>query len=62
MHSTCNDRLTKAAKRYVSPGTRPLTNAEAEARASAQLIKDPACDTDLVATAAREMTRLIAGE
>ena len=59
MHSTCNDRLTKAAKRYVSPGTRPLTTAEAEARALAQLIKDPACDADLIAAAAREMARLI---
>ena len=62
MHSTCTDRLTKAAKRYVSPGTRPLTNAEAEARALAQLIKSPDCDADLVAAAAREMARLIDGE
>ena len=62
MHSTCTDRLTKAAKRYVSPGTRPLTTAEAEARALAQLIKSPACDADLVAAAAREMARLIDGE
>jgi len=62
MHSTCTDRQTKAAKRYVSPGSRPLTNAEAETRALAQLIKSPECDADLVAAAAREMARLIDGE
>lgn len=62
MHSTCTDRTTKSARRYVSPGSRPLTNAEAEARALAQLIKDPTCDADLVTAAAREMARLIDGE
>ena len=62
MHSTCNDRLTKAAKRYVSPGTRPLTTEEAETRALAQLIKSPACDAALVAAAAREMAKLIDSE
>ena len=38
MHSTCNDRLTKAAKRYVSPGTRPLTTAEQDL--AVKLMKD----------------------
>ncbi len=62
MTSTCKDRTTKAARRYVSPGSRPLTNAEAEARALAQLIKSPECDRDLLEAAAREMARLIDGE
>ena len=42
MHSTCTDRLTKAAKRYVSPGTRPLTNAAPEF-----LFNDPAATSAL---------------
>jgi len=62
MTTTCADATTKAARRYVSPGTRPLTNAEAEARALAQLIKSPDCDADLIAAAAREMARRIESE
>ena len=62
MHSACNDTTTKAARRYVSPRTRPLTLEEAQTRALAYMLKDPDCDADLVAAAAREMARLIDGE
>ena len=62
MHSTCVDRTTKAARRYVSPRTRPLTSDEAQTRALAYMLKDPDCDQDLIDAAAREMARLIEGE
>lgn len=62
MHSTCPDHTTRAARRYVSPRTRPLTREEAEIRALAYALKDPRCDTDLVKAAAREMAALIADE
>lgn len=62
MHSTCTDRTTKAARRYVSPNTRPLTREEAETRALAYTIKAPDCDRDLREAAAREMARQIEGE
>ncbi len=53
---------TRAARRYVSPGSRPPTREEAETRALAYLLKDPLCDPDLINAAAREMARLIQGE
>jgi len=62
MHSTCVDRTTKAARRYVSPRTRPLTSEEAQTRALAYMLKDPDCDQDMIDAAAREMARLIEGE
>jgi predicted amidophosphoribosyltransferase len=62
MHSTCIDRTTKAARRYVSPRTRPLTSEEAQTRALAYMLKDPDCDQDMIDAAAREMARLIEGE
>jgi len=62
MTSTCADATTKAARRYVSPRTRPLTEEEAQTRALAYMLKDPDCDQDLVEAAAREMARLIDGE
>ncbi len=62
MHSTCVDRTTKAARRYISPRTRPLTSEEAQTRALAYMLKDPDCDQDLIDAAAREMARLIEGE
>ncbi|HQA38497.1 MAG TPA: hypothetical protein PLW27_06305 [Kiritimatiellia bacterium] len=62
MTSTCPDTATKAARRYVSPRTRPLTSDEAQIRALAYTIKDPECDQDLIDAAAREMARLIEGE
>lgn len=62
MHSTCVDRTTKAARRYVSPRTRPLTSEEAQTRALAYMLKDPDCDQDMIDAAAREMARLIEDE
>ena len=62
MTAACQDRTTKAARRYVSPRTRPLTSEEAQIRALAYAIKDPDCDQDLVDAAAREMAKLIEGE
>jgi hypothetical protein len=62
MHSTCTDRTTKAARRYVSPRTRPLTQEEAEIRALAYAIKSPFCDSELVEAAARAMAAQIEGE
>ena len=62
MKSACNDHTAKAARRYVSPRTRPLTSEEAQIRALAYAIKDPDCDQDLIDAAAREMARLIDGE
>lgn len=62
MTSTCPDTATKAARRYVSPRTRPLTSEEAQIRALAYAIKDPECDRDLIEAAAREMAKLIEGE
>jgi len=62
MNSTCKDRTTKSARRYVSPNTRPLTREEAETRALAYAIKDPSCDRDLIDAAAREMAKQIDGE
>lgn len=62
MHSTCTDRTTKSARRYVSPNTRPLTREEAETRALAYALKNPACDRDLIDAAAREMAKQIDGQ
>ena len=62
MTSACTDATTKAARRYVSPRTRPLTESEAQTRALAYMLKDPDCDQDLIDAAAREMARLIDGE
>ena len=62
MHSACNDTTTRAARRYISPRTRPLTPDEAQTRALAYMLKDPDCDADMIAAAAREMARLIDGE
>jgi len=62
MITTCIDTATKAARRYVSPRTRPLTSEEAQIRALAYAIKDPDCDRDLIEAAAREMAKLIEGE
>jgi len=62
MTYACNDRTTKAARRYVSPRTRPLTSEEAQTRALAYMLKDTDCDQDLIDAAAREMARLIENE
>jgi len=62
MHSTCHDTTTKAARRYVSPRSRPLTREEAEIRALAYAIKDITCDDDLVDAAAAAMYELVKGE
>jgi len=62
MHSTCRDTTTRAARRYVSPRTRPLTSEEAQVRALAYMLKDLDCDKDMVEAAAREMAKLIEGE
>ena len=62
MHSTCTDWTTKAARRYVSPRTRPLTRDEAEIRALAYAIKDKHCDRELVQAAAEAMGKLIEDE
>ena len=62
MTAACQDRTTKAARRYVSPRTRPLTSEEAQVRALAYLLKEPDCDQDLVDAAAREMAKLVEGE
>ena len=62
MTTTCTATTTKAARRYVSPRTRPLTSEEAQVRALAYMLKDQDCDQDLIEAAAREMARLIDGE
>ena len=62
MTTTCTDTTAKAARRYVSPRTRPLTSEEAQVRALAYAIKDPDCDRDLIDAVAREMAKLIEGE
>ena len=62
MTSACNDHTAKAARRYVSPRTRPLTSEEAQVRALAYMLKELDCDDDLVLAAAREMAKLIEGE
>jgi len=62
MTTTCTDTTTKAARRYVSPRTRPLTSEEAQVRALAYMLKDPDCDQDIVEAAAREMAKLVEGE
>ena len=62
MHSTCPDRSTKAARRYISPRARPLTREEAEIRALAYAVKNVTCDEELVEAAARAMALLIEGE
>ena len=62
MTTACTDNTTKAARRYVSPRTRPLTSEEAQVRALAYAIKNTDCDQDLIDAAAREMAKLIEGE
>jgi len=62
MHSTCADRTTKAARRYVSPRNRPLTRREAEVRALSYALKTPDCDQDVIDLAAREMAALVADD
>ena len=62
MTTACADNTTKAARRYVSPRTRPLTSEEAQVRALAYMLKDPDCDQDIIEAAAREMAKLVEGE
>ncbi|MEI7903556.1 MAG: hypothetical protein WCK89_25235 [bacterium] len=59
MRSSCADRKTRAARRYVSPRQgRALTQRERETRALCYLIKSTDCPQDLVDQAAREMAAL----
>ena len=59
MHSNNPDRLTRAARRYVSPRTRPLTPEEAETRAMSYLLKDVNGPAAVFLHAAGEMAALI---
>lgn len=62
MNTTCHPySTTRAARRYVSPRTRPLTPEEAETRALSYLLKDPACPEAALQTAAAEMAALVWG-
>ncbi|MEI7900765.1 MAG: hypothetical protein WCK89_10960, partial [bacterium] len=59
MKSSCADRKTRAARRYVSPRQgRALTQKERETRALSYLLKSPDCPQDLVDQAATEMAHL----
>ena len=51
----------RAARLYVSPRTRPLTQDEMEARALSYLLKEPTCPPAGLEIAARKMAELIRG-
>jgi hypothetical protein len=55
------DRLTKAARLYVSPRSRPLNQYEMETRGLSYLLKDADCPEQAIHIAAREMAALIWG-
>ena len=52
---------TRAARRYVSPRTRPLNEYERETRGLSYMLKDPACPAAAVQVAAIEMAALVWG-
>ena len=62
MNSTFNPyRTTRAARRYVSPRTRPLNQFERETRGLSYMLKDPACPEAALQVAAAEMAALVWG-
>ena len=62
MSATFNPyRSTRAARRYVSPRTRPLNEYERETRGLSYMLKDPACPAAAVQVAAIEMAALVWG-
>ena len=54
-------RTTRAARRYVSPRTRPLNQFERETRGLSYMLKDPACPEAALQIAAAEMAALVWG-
>ncbi len=54
-------RSTRAARRYVSPRTRPLNQFERETRGLSYMLKDPACPEAALQVAAAEMAALVWG-
>ena len=54
-------RTTRAARRYVSPRTRPLNQFERETRGLSYMLKDPACPEAALQVAAAEMAALVWG-
>ena len=62
MNSTFSPyRTTRAARRYVSPRTRPLNQFERETRGLSYMLKDPACPEAALQVAAAEMAALVWG-
>ena len=62
MSATFNPyRSTRAARRYVSPRTRPLNQFERETRGLSYMLKDPACPEAALQVAAAEMAALVWG-
>ena len=54
-------RSTRAARRYVSPRTRPLNQFERETRGLSYMLKDPDCPEPALHVAAIEMAALVWG-
>ena len=62
MNTACHPySTTRAARRYVSPRTRPLNDYERETRALSYMLKDPACPEAALQIAAAEMAALVWG-
>lgn len=62
MNSTFNPyRTTRAARRYVSPRTRPLNQFERETRALSYMLKEADCPEAALQVAAAEMAALVWG-
>jgi hypothetical protein len=56
MNTTCHPySTTRAARRYVSPRTRPLNDYERETRALSYMLKDHDCPEAALQVAAAEM-------
>ena len=61
-NTTCHPySTTRAARRYVSPRTRPLNDYERETRALSYMLKDTACPEAALQIAAAEMAALVWG-
>ena len=62
MNTTCHPySTTRAARRYVSPRTRPLNEYERETRALSYMLKEADCPEAALQTAAAEMAALVWG-
>ena len=62
MNTTCHPySTTRAARRYVSPRTRPLNDYERETRALSYMLKEADCPEAALQTAAAEMAALVWG-